>query len=70
MQKKLMLKNGGNLSFNQMGELLVLSMKVNWNESSMVDILSFSEVDYIAGVNIKMDTSKENVINVHIKDVK
>ena len=35
----------------------------------MANILSFAEVANIAGVYIKMDTSKEKVINVHIKDV-
>ena len=33
----------------------------------MANILSFAEVAKIAGVNINMDTSKEKVINVHIK---
>ena len=34
----------------------------------MRNILSFEEVANITGVNINMDTSKEKVINVHIKD--
>ena len=45
-------------------------MKVNKNESSIVNILYFSEFVYIAGLHIKIDTSKEKVINIHIKDVK
>ena len=34
----------------------------------MSNILYFSEVANIVGLYIKMDTSKEKVINVHIKD--
>ena len=40
------------------------------NKSYMANILSFAEVVNIYGVHIKMDTSKEKVINVHIKYVK
>ena len=36
----------------------------------MVNILSFVEVANIVGVHIKIDTSKEKVINVHIEDGK
>ena len=36
----------------------------------MENILSFSEVSKIAGLNIKMDTPKEKFTNVHIKDGK
>ena len=34
----------------------------------MENVPSFAEVSNIAGVYINMDTSKENVINVHIQD--
>ena len=64
-----MLTNGSHIYFNQMGGLLLLPMKFHINESSMVNIISFVEVTNIAGVHIKMDKSKEKVINVHIKDV-
>ena len=57
-EKLLMLNNSGHQSFDQMGELLFLTMSVHINKSSMVDILSFSEVANIVGVHIKMDTSK------------
>ena len=69
-EKLLMLMNGGHLSFNKMGDLLLLPMKFHINESSMANILYFAEVDNIAGVHIMMDTSKEKVINVHIRDGK
>ena len=36
----------------------------------MANILSFFDVANILGVHIKMETSKEKVINVHIKDIK
>ena len=36
----------------------------------MANILSFVEVSNIAGVHINMDTYKEKLINVHIKDGK
>ena len=36
----------------------------------MSSILSFAESANIVGVHIKMDTSKEKVINVHIEDRK
>ena len=41
-----------------------------YNESTMENTLSFEEVAKIVGVHIKMDTSKEKVINVHIKNGK
>ena len=62
--------NGGNLSFNQMGDLLIFLRKFHINESSMVKLLSFVEVANIAGVHITMDTFKGKFINVHIKDRK
>ena len=65
-----MLTNIGHLYFNQMGDLLLFPMKVHINESSMAKILYFSEFTNIAGVHIKMETSKEKVINVHTKDRK
>ena len=64
-----MLKNIGRLSLNQMGELLLLLMTVHINEYSMANILYFAEVAKIAGLHIKMETSKEKFINVHIQDV-
>ena len=60
--------NGGHLYFNHTEELLILPMTFHVNELSMANILSFAEVSNIAGVNIKMYTSKQKVINVHIKD--
>ena len=68
--KLLMLKNGGHISFNQMGDLILLPMRGHINESYMANIFFFAEVANIAGVHIKMVTSKEKLINVHIKDVK
>ena len=65
-----MLTNVGNLSFNQLGYLLICPKKVHINESSMENILSFAEVAYITEAHIKMDTYKGKVINVHIKDRK
>ena len=65
-----MLTNNGHLYFNQMGDLLLFPLKFHINESSMANILSFAEVSNIAGVHIKMDTSKEKLINVHIKNEK
>ena len=62
--------NGRHVYFNQMGDLLILPMKVHINESSMENILSFLEVANITGVHIKMDTGKEKVINVYIEDGK
>ena len=51
-----------------MGELLFLPMTVHMNESSMANILSFTEVSNIAGVHVKIDTSKGKVINFHMQD--
>ena len=53
-----MLTNSRNIYFNQMGDLLLLQMKVPINEYSMANILSFVEDVNIAGVHIKMDTSQ------------
>ena len=63
----MILTNGGHLSFNRMGGVLLLPIKVQINELSMEKNLSFAEVTNIAGVRIKMYTSKGKVINVHIK---
>ena len=65
--KLLMLTNSRHLSFNQMGDLLLLPMKFHINKSIMENILYFAEVYGIAGVHIKMDMSKEKIINVHIE---
>ena len=64
----LMLKNRGHLYFNQMGELIILPITVHIHESAMENILYFEEVANIMGVHIKMETSKEKFINVHIQD--
>ena len=63
----LILTNVGQLSFNQMGELLILPMTVHINKLSMAKILSFAEVSNIAVVHIKMDISKKKFINFHIR---
>ena len=63
-----MMEKSGHLYFRQMRELLLLPMTIHINEYSMVDILYFSKFAKITGVRIKMDTSKEKVINVHIRD--
>ena len=65
-----MLMNGGHPYLNQMGDLLLFSIKFHINESFMAKILSFAEAANITGVYINMKTSKEKVINVHIKDRK
>ena len=65
-----MLTNGGHISFNHMGELLLLPMIIHINELSMANVISFAEVTNIVGVHIKMDTSKGKLINVHIIDGK
>ena len=69
-EKLLMLTNGGHISFNNMGYLLLLPMKVHINETYMANILYFVEVANISGLHINMDTSKEKVTNVHIEDKK
>ena len=61
--------NGGHLYLNQMGDLPLFMMKFYINESSIANILSIAEVANIAGVHIKMDTSKGKVINVHTEDM-
>ena len=45
----LMLKKGGHLYFNQMGKILLLSMTVHIDESSMEKILYSTEVASISG---------------------
>ena len=65
-----MLINCGHIYFNQMGGIILLPMKVQINESYMANIVYFAEVANITLLHIKMDTSKEKVINVHIKDGK
>ena len=62
--------NRGRLSFNQTEEIILLPTTVNINKYYMANILYFSEVTNIKRVHIKMDTSKEKLINVHIKDGK
>ena len=53
-----------------MGDLLLLPIKFHINESYMENILYFVEVVNIAGVHIKMDTSKGKLIYVLIEEVK
>ena len=53
-----------------MGELLLLLMAVHTNELYMANNLYFAKTANIEGVHIKIDTSKEKVINFHIKDGK
>ena len=65
--KLLMLMNVRHLYFNQMGDLILFPMKVHTNESSMANILYFAEAANIKGVYINTETSKEKLINVHIK---
>ena len=65
-----MLTNRGYLHFNHMGDLILFPMKSQINEYSMSNIRYFVEVVIIAGAHIKMDTSKENLINFQIKDGK
>ena len=65
--KFLMLTNGYHLSFDKIGEIIFLPMTVHINESLVANILSFAEVSNIEGVHIKMDTSKEKIINVHMQ---
>ena len=59
--------NVRHLYFNQMGDLILFPMKVHTNESSMANILYFAEAANIKGVYINTETSKEKLINVHIK---
>ena len=54
-----MLKSGGHLSFNHMGDLVLLPISVHINEYLMVNIPYFAEVANIVGVHINMDTSNE-----------
>ena len=63
-----MLKNRGHLPYNYIGELLLLPTKFHKNESYMEKTQYFSEASNIARLHINIDTSKEKVINVHIKD--
>ena len=69
-EKLWMLKNRGHLPYNYIGELLLLPTKFHKNESYMENTQYFSEASNIARVHINIDTSKEKVINVHIKDRK
>ena len=62
--------NRGRLSFNQTEEIILLPTTVNINKYYTANILYFSEVTNIKRVHIKMDTSKEKLINVYIKDGK
>ena len=62
-----MLKNGGHLYFNQLGEILLLPIPIHKNESSLTEIQFFAENSNIAGFHIKMDTPMEKVTNLHIK---
>ena len=63
-----MMNNVGHLSFDQMGELIFFPMTVHVNEFLVANILPFIEVVIIAVVHIKVDTTKEKFINVHMRD--
>ena len=54
--------------FIKFGELLLFLMIFHMNESFMKNILSFVDISNIVGFHIKMDTSKEKVIDINMHD--
>ena len=62
----LLITNGGSMKFEEKGTLNLFPMSVHFNPNSMANILSLKEVGDLDGVHIKMDTSQERAIHVHI----
>ena len=60
--------NGGSESFAQITELQLLPLRVHFNESSIANIISLSDVANLDGARITMDSNIEKAINLHYND--
>ena len=59
--------NGGQKTFDEIGDLKMLPLKMHFNEDSMANILCLKDVANIEGVQITMDSLKERAMLVHHK---
>ena len=53
------LNNGGNKSFNGIGEYELFTIEAHLNLHSMANIVAIKDMAYVPGVQINMDSSKE-----------
>ena len=60
--------NGGSVSFDQMADLKLLPMSVNFNADTMATVLSIKDVANLNGVHLTMNTLEERAILVHNGD--
>ena len=61
--------NGGSEKFQQQGTLKLLPLKVHFNDNSIANIISLSDIANMDGAKLTMDTSVECAINVHVGDL-
>ena len=61
--------NGGAQTFEEEGILNFLPLKVHFNENSVANILSLSDVANLPGATLKMDTSVARAINLSYNNV-
>ena len=62
--------NGGSEKFQQQGTLKLLPLNVHFNNNSIANIISLSDIANMDGAKLTMDTSVERAINVHVGDLK
>ena len=62
--------NGGSIVYDNIGDLMLLPLKIFFNENSIANILSLKHVADIPGVYITMDTRKEKSMTVHLPNGK
>ena len=60
--------NGGVQDFDHQADLKLLPLKVHFNEDSLANIVSLSDVASMPGARVTMDTDKERAILLHYND--
>ena len=67
-EKLRVVTNGGELSYDQIGDLKLLPIQAYYNENSIANIVSLKQVGDIPGVKITMNSADEKSIRVHYKN--
>eukprot|EP00957_Ditylum_brightwellii_P210733 15365322-Ditylum_brightwellii.AAC.1 len=62
--------NGGSKYFNQVGDMMLFPLQLHLNEDSMANIISFTAMANVLGVQITMDTEQERAITVQYEGKK
>ena len=62
----MVITNGGSQTFDKIGYLITMPIKVHYNLENLSTLLSFKDVSAIPGVRITIDTDQENDFTVSI----